>query len=328
MHRPHPTAQPLLTRSLLASLLAALALALAACSADDLTPPPPSADVQAPADAGAAGSGDTAPESQAIPEDAGPELAARVNGEPITLEAFERELARFEAGQAALGFEAADPNAVRLQVLNVMIDNELLRQQAEAEGITVSDEAVDARMDSIVEEFGEDYFTAWLQQNQYTPEEMREQVRLEMLVEQVIPTLEELVPNAAEHVHARHILVNTREQAEAALARLESGEAFETVAAEVNTDSSRELGGDLGWFPRGGLMLPEVEEAAFSLQPGETSGIVESVWGLHIVQTLERDPAREMDIDTRQRLAQPRQQQWLEDLRANADIENFLSPPS
>ncbi|NIR59143.1 MAG: post-translocation molecular chaperone, partial [Gammaproteobacteria bacterium] len=79
-------------------------------------------------------------------------------------------------------------------------------------------------------------------------------------------------------------------------------------AAEVNTDSSRELGGDLGWFPRGGLMLPEVEEAAFSLQPGETSGIVESVWGLHIVQTLERDPAREMDIDTRQRLAQPRQQ--------------------
>lgn len=326
MHRPHPTAHipPILIR--LTAALAVLPLLLAACGADDLTPPPP--DSAAPADEAAPAETGDAAEPQAPPEGAGPELAATVNGVPITMESFERELARFEAGQAALGFEAADPNAVRLQVLNVMIDNELLRQQAAAEGITVSDETLDARMEAMIAEFGEEYFNAWLQQNFYTMDEMREQVRLEMLVEQVIPTLEELVPGAAEHVHARHIVVNTREEAETALARIEGGEPFETVAAELNVDSSREYGGDLGWFPRGGLMLPEVEEAAFALQPGETSGVVESVWGFHVVQTLERDPSREMDIDTRQRLAQPRQQQWLEELRANADIENFLSPPS
>jgi peptidyl-prolyl cis-trans isomerase SurA len=78
-----------------------------------------------------------------------------------------------------------------------------------------------------------------------------------------------------------------RGRAEEALRRLQSGEAFDKVAAAMSDDdASRAAGGDLGVISPG-QMVPVFDQAAFSLKPGETSGLVESIYGWHIVRRLE-----------------------------------------
>lgn len=70
------------------------------------------------------------------------------------------------------------------------------------------------------------------------------------------------------------------------LERLKKGEKFANMAAEVSLCSSRKRGGDLGIFTRG-KMVKEFENAAFSLQKGETSLVVKTKFGYHIVKRLE-----------------------------------------
>ncbi len=103
-----------------------------------------------------------------------------------------------------------------------------------------------------------------------------------------------------EEVRARHILFSTqaglpenrrdsiRSLAEAVWARAAGGEDFALLAEEFSDDrGSAAAGGDLGFFSRG-EMVPPFEEAAFALQPGETSGVVESDFGLHVIRLEER----------------------------------------
>lgn len=79
-----------------------------------------------------------------------------------------------------------------------------------------------------------------------------------------------------------------RKQAEAALARVKSGQDFAVVAKEVSQDpGSKDKGGDLG-FTSKGAYVPEFEKAAYSLKPGEVSGIVETQFGFHIIKVTEK----------------------------------------
>jgi parvulin-like peptidyl-prolyl isomerase len=131
-----------------------------------------------------------------------------------------------------------------------------------------------------------------------------------------------------EQVHARHILIATksaempteqggldkpaaRAKAEEVLKRVKAGENFENLAKEYSDDGSKQNGGDLGWFGKG-RMVPEFENAAFALQPGQTSDIVESQFGFHIIKNEGRrtgDPER-----ASQEVAQEKEKKLIEEI--------------
>ena len=87
-------------------------------------------------------------------------------------------------------------------------------------------------------------------------------------------------------VHCAHILVKSESEAKAVLERLKKGEKFRTIAQAVSLCPPGKRGGDLGTFARG-QMVKEFENAAFVLQKGETSGLVKTKFGYHIIKRLE-----------------------------------------
>jgi len=270
-----------------------------------------------------------------IPPDA--PLAARVNGRPILLAEFEKNVARRQDEMAQMGINLNTPEGqtalaeMRQQILDGMIEQELINQEAARLGIEVADAELEAAVNQIIiESGGMEAFTKYLTEiARMTVEEYRAGQREGMLTQKIMEHVTRDVPTTAEQVHARHILVNTAAEANALLARLRAGADFATLAQQYSKDIITSAGGgDLGWFPRSGLFDAALEKAAFDLQPGQISGVVQSDLGgqtvYHIVQVIERDPARSLSDDallTARRLAF---QRWLDNLKASAKIEQLV----
>ena len=87
-------------------------------------------------------------------------------------------------------------------------------------------------------------------------------------------------------VRCAHILVKSESEAKAVLERLKKGEKFANIAKAVSLCPSGKRGGDLGTFTRG-KMVKEFENAAFSLNKGETSAVVKTKFGCHVIKRLE-----------------------------------------
>jgi parvulin-like peptidyl-prolyl isomerase len=256
-----------------------------------------------------------------------PPAAARVNGQIITLEDFEKEVARYEEAQRTLGRDpAASGTLYQVEVLDALIERLLIEQAAEAAGISISDEALEQELQRLIENSGgQENFDAWLEMSQYTLDEFRLILHSGMISQEMYEQVAMSTPDIVEQVHARHIVVDSAEIGELVLTRLQEGTDFATLAADYSRDESTRLnGGDLDFFPRGLLLSPEVEEAAFALEVGATSGLVTSSFGYHIIQVLEKDPARPVTPDIQQRLREITFGNWLQQLWATAMVERNI----
>ena len=131
---------------------------------------------------------------------------------------------------------------------------------------------------------------------------------------------------AQEEVHARHILVDNDDSLKQVQEKLAQGVPFDEVAKEFSTDrATRDKGGDLGWFPRGQMNTP-FEAAAFSQTIGAIGPPVQSPNGTHIIQVLERDPARELDPAQVEGKAATGYQAWYAGVRNGENVKNEMTP--
>lgn len=131
---------------------------------------------------------------------------------------------------------------------------------------------------------------------------------------------------AREEIHARHILLESEEDAAAVVEELEGGADFAALAEERSTGPSASSGGDLGYFSRD-QMVPEFADVAFDLEAGEVSGPVETQFGWHVIEVLDKRSAepslQEVEPQIRQDLAQDIVNELVTSLRDDAEIERF-----
>jgi parvulin-like peptidyl-prolyl isomerase len=151
--------------------------------------------------------------------------------------------------------------------------------------------------------------------------DFREMVRMSILHRKLREAMGAEVPTTAEQVRVRHILLGNEEDAKAALERIRAGEDFATVASEVSTDSySKEQGGDLGWLPRGSRYTEAFDNAAFALEPGQVSDVVQTASGYHIIKVEEREADRPLEEDILAQMRSMALSKWLEEQRANDQV--------
>ena len=154
----------------------------------------------------------------------------------------------------------------------------------------------------------------------YSDADFREYVRALLLNQKVFDHVTKDVTREQDMVWARHILVETEEEANAVLERINAGEDFGVIAAEVSIDTSNSVsGGDLGWFTQG-QMVEAFDEAAFSMEIGKLSEPIETEFGFHIIQVLGHE-VRELSDEQLETYKNQVYYKFIEDAKAEMTIK-------
>ena len=191
-------------------------------------------------------------------------------------------------------------------ILEQLIDYELIYQQAQKEKVKISNDEINLEIDKIKDSFSSpEEFDEALKANNITLVRLEEDIKRQLMINSILEETrnqisvsdEELLEYynenkesflEPEQVHARHILVETEEEANNLLLQLKEGLTdFAELAKEKSIGPSAPSGGDLGFFATG-QMVKEFEDAAFSLEPGEISGVVQTQFGYHIIKCEEK----------------------------------------
>jgi len=261
-----------------------------------------------------------------------PGIAARVNGVEISnhrFDAFYQEYRRPHGiNVAGRGDHLQRLTRLRREAMDLMVEQEVIRQAAEAQGIEVTAAEIDAAVAEVSDPFKtpED-FTRRLETEGFTEESYREHVGRMIAASKYLDGIRAKAATVSdaelesyyrdnehrltlpEQVRVRHILLTwkpmgtrddraaIREQMVPLLERARSGEDFAALAREHSDDSATARnGGDTGFFHQG-QMVPAFEDVAFALQPGEVSDMVETPFGVHIIRREERKEARLLPLD-------------------------------
>jgi peptidyl-prolyl cis-trans isomerase C len=239
-------------------------------------------------------------------------LAALINGEAVTLAAFQAELERY---QAAIGQEAGEEG--KKQVMDNLVNLVLLSQAAAEQGFKADETLVQERLDRLVERLGGGQaLQAWMDENGYMEADLRRDLARSIEAARMRDQIIAGVNPTADQIHARQILARSAEEAEGYYARLQAGAAFAALANQADPIA----GGELGWFPRGTLFYPELEEAVFQLEPGAYTTVIQTPAGYHILLVIERDPARPLSPEALLQAQQQALSAWLEERRQESEV--------
>ena len=291
-------------------------------------------------------------------------IAAVVNGQPITLSEVEErvqpELARAAAGPAG----EAQRKELLHQALEQLIDERLVESEATSLGIEVTEDEIQRGVEQLARQNNLEpaQFREVLQQQGISLETVRDSLKRQQLVlrllqykvkprkvtdEEVQAAYSSMNKSAEFEVRARDIFIRAPDgstpqqqeaaqvKADAALRRIRAGETFAKVARDLSDGPTAKEGGDMGWFRRGQL-IPAIEQPAFSLEPGQVSGLVRTTGaqgGYHIVmvegrRAIAAKPLSEVQEELRNRLSNEsvmkEREHYLAQLRKTAQIDEKL----
>jgi peptidyl-prolyl cis-trans isomerase C len=247
--------------------------------------------------------------------DTSPALAT-VNGTTITQNFFDFYI------KAIAGKKASDLTPEQQSVaLDNLIRAQLVAQQADKDGVEKTADTQDllelTRLNVLQQTMEERY----LKDKKPTEQELRAEYENQVAA---LPKLE---------FHARHILVATEPFAQGVVQSLEKGAKFEDVAKKESMDSSKDNGGDLGWFTPDRMVKP-FADAVTSLKPGDyTHKPVQTQYGWHVIQLVDTRPLSPPPFDqVKQRLEQVVQakkfKSYTDDLISKAKIDRTSAAPA
>ena len=290
---------------------------------------------------------------------------AVVNGVTINQGTYDRELNFFVRRAATGGKQIPDAQMAQMknEVLESLIERELLFQESKKKGIQVKSEAVSDQLQKIKQRYpNQEEFKKLLSSMGLTESDVLSQIARGMAIQELIDkeVAEKIKVSdeetksfydrnpqlfqQPEQVKASHILIKVqsnapdeqkaeaRKKIETVQQKVQKGEDFATLAKTYSEGPSGPRGGDLGYF-RHGQMVKPFQEAAFSLKPNETSDIVETQFGYHLIKVDDKKPAKKMAYaEVKDRLSEHLKKQktdsetnaYIETLRKDAKIEKFL----
>ncbi len=260
-------------------------------------------------------------------------LAARVNDQPVFLDAYQKQIAQFEQALKAqqLDIDSAEGQAalrkIQQQVLESLVDQLIIEQQAGNLGVTITDDKVKTRAEEVIarlEEQGQ--FEAWLVNNDLTYQEFIVNLRSQLIAAKTFEHITQNVPETAEQIRLRVIRLDDRVTAQTIITQLKIGASFTTLAQTQSLDEVGQTnGGDLGWFPqKAGIIPSEVETIAFALQPGEVSGPIQDTSGFYIIKLEKKETERPLTSDMLYILKKQVFADWLLEQRLSTTIERYV----
>lgn len=264
-------------------------------------------------------------------------IVAWVNEDIITQSEIDKAM-------SMLGSDITPEQRDKLQqeVLNKLIEEKIILQEAKRQGIKVSPAEVEEALDEVKGQFKsiEDFKRA-IKEEGLTEDDLRKQYEENLIKRELIDReinvvvsadeIKQMQSESSHQIKVRHILVKTKPEAILILARLDKGEKFEDLAKKYSLDTgSKNNGGMIDFFTQG-KMVKEFSDAAFALKrPGEISGIVETKFGFHIIQLIEKKEVTEQELEAiskaqeskiRQAKFKEELTQWIAKLKEKAYIK-------
>jgi peptidyl-prolyl cis-trans isomerase C len=202
-------------------------------------------------------------------------------------------------------------------LVDIIVNNQLVFEAAKRDKLE-NDSEVKAALKQIEQKLMRQ---AWINRK------LRAEVTEDAVKRQYDKSLADYQPQ--EEVHARHVLVETEEQANAVVAELKKGADFAEVAKAKSKDpSARQNGGDLGYFAKG-EMVPEFSTAAFAMKAGELApSPVKTQFGWHVIKVDDKRMSSAPSLEQarpmlREQMAEQAAEKVVGDLRAKAKIKRF-----
>lgn len=294
--------------------------------------------------------------------------AVRVNDETVSNQRFQGFYVEYRNSKGvavgARGDQLELLIQLRREAMDLIIEQTLVGQAAEKEGIEADPDEVDRQVEELREKYGsDDVLRMKLGEEGFTEESYRRHVARMIAAKRYLDRVRADASDVSdgelelfyednearltlpEQVRVRHILLTWKplgtqddraalhEQMQPILERARAGEDFEALATQYSEDyATKDNGGDTGLFPRG-TMVPAFEQVAFALSPGEVSDPVETVFGVHILRLEERQASRLLPLEeirdelreyVREEKMDAAVQAKIDQLRAAADIEILI----